>query len=612
MTATATPSAPSTVDAVRNGTLELVRLLHQLERPDLVGRVTAAAARLQRPATIVAVVGEFKQGKSSLVNGLLGQPVCPVDDDLATSAITLVRHGEQPAAVVRRTGEDAASGPIPLAQLGDWVSESGNPGNHKGVERVEITVPSAILAQGLVIVDTPGMGGLGAGHAASTLAFLPFADGLVLVSDASSELSAPEIEFLRRAVELCPTVLFAQTKIDLYPAWERIFDLNRGHLERAGVRIPMVAVSSQLRTVAMARKDRALNAASRFPELISHLGDRVVTPAKEGAASRSAQDVQGVVQLVRSGLEQERQLVDDPSAIAGAVAAIEQANARIEHLRGPGARWSVLVNDRISDLTTSATHRLRAGMREISRDLEERIEVLKKGDEWDEVTRTLQARVADEVTRAFVAVEQGERSIRAEAIELLAEEQLDLGATRTSARPFDVTALWRDKSLDGDEKGFKANFKTGLTGVRGAQGGVMMFGMMGSFLPGAAAVMIASNPVLLGAGALFGGMQIVEDRKRKVAQRRQSARQQVRQFIDDVQFEVTDKLTGLIRQAHRELRDSLTTRLTELQRTYTSAAQRAQADAKQTQEQLATRRAGLDQQLATLTRIAETVAAGGA
>ena len=228
--------------------------------------------------------------------------------------------------------------------------------------------------------------------------------------------------------------------------------------------------------------------------------------------------------------------------------------------------------------------------------------MLKKGDEWDEVTRTLQTRVADEVTRAFVAVEQGERSIRAEAIELLAEEQLDLGATRTSARPFDVTALWRDKSLDGDEKGFKANFKTGLTGVRGAQGGVMMFGMMGSFLPGAAAVMIASNPVLLGAGALFGGMQIVEDRKRKVAQRRQSARQQVRQFIDDVQFEVTDKLTGLIRQAHRELRDSLTTRLTELQRTYTSAAQRAQADAKQTQEQLATRRAGLDQQLATLTR----------
>ncbi len=111
----------------------------------------------------------------------------------------------------------------------------------------------------------------------------------------------------------------------------------------------------------------------------------------------------------------------------------------------------------------------------------------------------------------------------------------------------------------------------------------MMFGMMGSFLPGAAAVMIASNPVLLGAGALFGGMQIFEDRKRKVAQRRQSARQQVRQFLDDVQFEVTNELSGLIRQAHREIRDELTTRLAELQRTYTvggaAGAGRRQADA---------------------------------
>ena len=65
-------------------------------------------------------------------------------------------------------------------------------------------MPSAILKQGLVLVDTPGMGGLGAGHAAATLAFLPFADGVILVSDASAELSAPEVDFLRRAVRAVP------------------------------------------------------------------------------------------------------------------------------------------------------------------------------------------------------------------------------------------------------------------------------------------------------------------------------------------------------------------------------------------------------------------------
>ncbi|CAN0253568.1 unnamed protein product, partial [Phaeothamnion confervicola] len=214
--------------------LELVKVLQQQGRTDLAQRANIAAARLRRPSTIVCVVGEFKQGKSSLINALLGQAVCPVDDDLATSAITLVRFGDQPGAVVRRkpgsgnAADKPLMEPIAIANVHDWVSEAGNPGNEKGVERVEISVPSPLLKQGLVIVDTPGMGGLGAGHAAATLSFLPFADGLIFASDASAELSAPEVDFLRRATELCPTVLFAQTKIDLFPNWQRIMDLNRG------------------------------------------------------------------------------------------------------------------------------------------------------------------------------------------------------------------------------------------------------------------------------------------------------------------------------------------------------------------------------------------------
>ncbi len=79
------------------------------------------------------------------------------------------------------------------------MSESGNPGNEKGVDRVDLSVPSGLLTQGLVIVDTPGMGSMGAGHGAAVLGFLPWADGLIFVSDASAELSAPEIAFLAQA-----------------------------------------------------------------------------------------------------------------------------------------------------------------------------------------------------------------------------------------------------------------------------------------------------------------------------------------------------------------------------------------------------------------------------
>ena len=584
---------------------ELVKVLRALGREDLVGRATAAGARLHRPSTIVCVVGEFKQGKSSLVNGLLGAAICPVDDDLATSAITLVRHGEQPSAIVRRKdGDRPVAEQIPIEQLPEWVSESGNPGNEKQVERVDIAAPSAILRQGLTLVDTPGMGGLGAGHAAATLAFLPFADGLIFVSDASAELSAPEVAFLRRAVELCPTVLFAQTKTDLYPEWERIVDINKGHLARSGVDVPVVGVSSLLRIEALSRRDRALNGLSRFPELIDALGTGIVQPAKTNAEERSKADIRGIAGLVRSALEDERRMLADPSTVARATADLQRASERLEHLRGPGAKWTVLVGDRVADLSNDVTYRFRSGMRTISRVMDELVEDLKTGEQWDNMVREMQAQVADEVTRAFVAVEEGRAAIHAEVATLLQDEHLLLPTVRGRHDDVvDVAELWQGKSLE-DGGGRKQKVMTGLTGLRGAQGGVVMFGMMGQFLPAAAATIMASNPVLLGVGALFGGIQLTEDRKRKVQMRRQSARQQVRQFLDDVQFEVTNEMSSMIRDLQRDMRDEFGDRLAELQRTYTETAQRAQQTAAQTQQQAKQRSAEIDAANAVLAKVA--------
>ncbi len=614
------PSAPAAAPAnqaaagVEAGLVELVRVLQKLERPDLAQRATAAAARLKRPSTVVCVVGEFKQGKSSLVNGLLGRTICPVDDDLATSAITLVRYGDEATASVRRRGDDgtATSQSVPVEELTDWVSEVGNPKNAKQVERVEITVPSPLLKQGLVVVDTPGMGGLGAGHAAATLAFLPFADGLIFVSDASAELSAPEVVFLRRATELCPTVMFALTKIDLYPQWQRIAELDRGHLDREGLRIPTVAVSSVIRTEALARKDKELNDRSRFPVLVKELGDKVVAPAKAGAATRSASEARSIALMVRSGLEAEKSVIGDPAATKAALQRLEAAKQRLEHLRGPGARWSTIVGDRTADVSNNVMFDFRGGMRQISRNMDEVIEELNKGDAWDDMVHDLQADVADEVTRAFVALEEGRIAIRDEVVNTLGEEnlQVDLGPG-SGVDWFDVSDLWQGKALEASSSGKKKAFSQGLTGLKGAQGGIMMFGMMGQFLPAAAGALIATNPVLLGIGALFGTMGLSEDRKRKVQMRRQTARGQVRQFLDDVQFEVNNQLTAVIRDIQRELRDEFTARLGELQRTYTDAAKSAQEDAQRSQAERSQRGGELDQSIAALRKVEATLGASG-
>lgn len=605
---TDTAAAPST--GPDDLVAEVAKIMQRLGRSDLAQRASVAAARLKRPSTIVCVVGEFKQGKSSLINALLGQQVCPVDDDLATSAITLVRYADQAGAVVRRKPESGNQGDpqvveqIAVADVHQYVSEIGNPGNAKGVERVEIGVPSPLLKQGLVIVDTPGMGGLGAGHAAATMSFLPFADGLLFASDASAELSAPEVEFLRRASELCPTVLFVQTKIDLYPNWQRIMDLNRGHFERVGVRIPMVAVSSHLRQEALRLKDRGLNDLSRVPEVVKHLADDVVGPAKATAAQRSAAEALAIIGQVKAGLTTERSMLADPATAAAALKDLEDAKSRLEYLRGPGAKWNVLVGDRVADLSNNVNYRFRASVRNISRMMDERIEVLNKGAEWDELARYLQTVVADEVTQAFVALEQGRSDVRAEVVELLRDEQMELAEQSPITAAFDVTDMWQGKTLETDKSSSgKKVFNTTITTIRGAQGGIYMFGMLGTFLPSAASVLLASNPVLLGIGAVFGTMGLVDDRKRKIAARRQAARSQVRQFLDDVQFEMGNQIGNLVREVQRDLRDEFGERLAELVRTYTETAQRAQADAQKSGQERQQRVAELDNSLKSFVAI---------
>jgi hypothetical protein len=181
----------------------------------------------------VLVVGEFKQGKSQLVNSLVSAPVCPVDDDVATSVVTMVRHADTPSvALVRvaRRQRHAERTEVPLGELAAYVSEAGTRATGPACATRDVGIPRTLLAGGLVLVDTPGVGGLGSAHGAATTAALASADAVVMVSAAAQEYTRPELDFLAAAVRMCPNVVCVLTKTDLYPHWRRIAELDRGHL----------------------------------------------------------------------------------------------------------------------------------------------------------------------------------------------------------------------------------------------------------------------------------------------------------------------------------------------------------------------------------------------
>lgn len=570
------------------------------DRPDLVERLAVAKARVARPGTVVVVVGEFKQGKSSLVNALLDREVCPVDDDLATSVVTVVHHAASSGAIARRhTDEGLVVEEVALDDVRDHVTEAGNPGNRRGLERLDLGVPAPLLADGLVIVDTPGMGGLGAGHAASTLGFLPYADALLFVTDASQELTQPEVDLLRRAVATCPVVLTCLTKVDLHPAWRRILELDRDHLAEAGIATEVVPVSATVRAVATERGDADLDAESGLPELEARLREEVVERARRRAAAATAAQVAAVAEQLDAATAREVEALRDPTRVAALQADVERARERLAQLRGPGARWATVLGDRITDLGQQTTHELRRAVRELVRGLDDEVDELATDEDWQRLARTTQARTAEVVAGLFALVDAEAAGIRDELAELLGAEDLALPGDDDRGG-FDVVDLWAVPDAPTSTGGAKPR---GPGAMQQARSGLVMFGMLGRVLPAAATSLLASNPIMLGAGVLLGGKALVDQRRRQVTERRHAARRALRQFLDDLQFELTPVLADAVREVHRSLRDDVAATVDELHRTWTEAGERAAAAVAATSEERAARLPVLEVRLQTLARL---------
>ena len=153
----------------------------------------SATAMTGSPITLV-VAGETSRGKSSLVNAMLGTPsLLPTGADVTTNVYVSLRAGG-PRALVRL--EDGSAFETPFADLPRWTTVAGRNVTDPQAVMVEIETPSALLERGLVVVDTPGVGGLDAAHSSATLVALERADALLFVLDAKAPISAPERAFL--------------------------------------------------------------------------------------------------------------------------------------------------------------------------------------------------------------------------------------------------------------------------------------------------------------------------------------------------------------------------------------------------------------------------------
>jgi hypothetical protein len=563
-----------------------------LDRDDLVARLDGARTRIIDPRLRIVVVGQLKQGKSQFVNSLLDIEVCSVGDDETTAVATLVGHAPTASAhlVVDEPGSnDPVEVEIPVDAIRgitpDTPYAQGRP-----VVRLEVSLPNPLLADGLVLVDTPGVGGHGNPHAAATLGLIPSADAVLMVSDASQEFTEPELQFLNQVTALCPTVACLVSKTDLYPHWRRIVEADRAHLQRAGIDVPLLPISSLLRSHAIRRNDAGLMAESGFTDLYAFLRDRVVAHAEQTTRASVALDLRSVSEHLALTLGSELAVLRDPETAAAALEGLRRAQTAAEEMQQKSSRWQQTLADGIADLAGDIEHDLRDRLRAVTREAEKAVDEGDPGKDWAQLSEWLADQIATAVGDNFVWAHEQSEWLANRVAEHFAE------TAKTHLPDLDIA------DIDGvfDPVTELADLESGrlgigqkaLIGLRGSYGGVLMFGLI-TTLMGLALI----NPISVGAGLLLGSKAYREDKSARIDQRRMKAKQAIHAFTDDVSFQVGKESRDRLRHVQRALRDHFVDVADQAARSVSESLRAAQEAAQSEHSLRAARTAELEQQL---------------
>ena len=385
---------------------------HARRLKDLTARLSAGRLR-------VAVLGQFKRGKSTFLNALLGYDLLPSGVIPLTAIPTFLRWGPENRADVtyldgQRSQAIVAGDVAGIATvLRRYVTEEGNPRNHARVARVEVSLAAPLLASGMEFIDTPGIGSTLRHNTDAALEVLPECDAAFFVVSVDPPITAAELAYLERARADISPILFVLNKVDYlapadrHSALEFLQQTLREHSE-ALAKQPIFELSARNALTARLQGDEPAIEASGLGAIERHLSETLLKAKREILRAAIAQKAAAILELARAdvalGIRALELPVDELVARARQFVA---ALAGIEHQR------VVVV-----DLLAGDRRRMREAV-------ERRAEALRSNTRTDLLTLVDAAFVR---TRAVAEAEETAKALIAEAIPQLFQDALEQAA----------------------------------------------------------------------------------------------------------------------------------------------------------------------------------------
>jgi len=399
--------------------------------------LTAARTRIAEDRFNLVLLGEFKRGKSTLINALLDRDVLPTGVVPLTSVVTTIGFGDHDSLCL--SFQDGRQEERSVAELADYVTEARNPGNRRGVELARVELDHELLRSGLELVDTPGIGSIHPHNTEIARGFLPRVDAALCVLDAGQPLSEAERELFRDTAERVPQLLFVVNKIDHLDHADRevAIEFIRSALGDllGDVEAELFAVSARRRQglPSLLARLRRLAAGERNALLL-----RSVAQVARSIAKETAQAARFESRAIELPLDQlgarvgmfERRIAELKAAGAEAGDLLESGVHRAleqivneplkQHARREEGRLATALREHLDDLG-------RTRPRELSGELENWINATIRAD-FDRLVPEFEASIADQLTE----LEQRYAQRIERILEQIQEAAQDVSGTRAS------------------------------------------------------------------------------------------------------------------------------------------------------------------------------------
>jgi len=285
--------------------LRLGKLAQELESEPVAEEARELAVRVSEGRFYVACVGQFKRGKSTLLNALVGHEVVPTGFIPVTAVPTVIRFGDALHSRIRM--RDGSWRDIPMSDLKEFVTEELNPENKKGVDGAEVFVPSPLLSSGMCFVDTPGLGSVFTGNTATTQAFIPHIDAALVVVGADPPIAGEELTLVEAVGKQVQDLILVINKADRTTDPERAAavkftrDILEKRLQRPMGEVFEVSAAERMENRGPLRDWAKLLAS--FHHLVEDSGRNLVRAAGDRGLQRLSEQLLAIIQEDRDALQ---------------------------------------------------------------------------------------------------------------------------------------------------------------------------------------------------------------------------------------------------------------------------------------------------------------------